>query len=333
MRSRKAVSGDLDLAGCAYGSNDPDGHRYDDAKKALVTLDKAITALREALVEQPAKQDIPDLIAGTLGVSRGTAYDLMREALAQERSSDEQPAPVAKPHEQEPAWRTAGGIPRFKPAPVQQEPEFFTHSVDQPYDWSEWVCPDPKGYLMKCCDCGLVHEAEFGVVRYKSETEREDCDMVDDPNLQAVFRMRRSEQWSPEDTAHRAGGLTMEQPTQQEPYCWMSPEGTIYQASDEDVLKGSIPMYLGATPAQQEPVGRLRMGPKQDFVTTGAAGDLEINVWHSVYTTPPAAQPAPVQDIEHCIWARNGNTPCPHTAAPVQDGNAFFKQFQTINER
>lgn len=52
MRSRKAVSGDLDLAGCAYGSNDPDGHRYDDAKKALVTLDKAITALREALAQQ-----------------------------------------------------------------------------------------------------------------------------------------------------------------------------------------------------------------------------------------------------------------------------------------
>ena len=91
--------------------------------------------------------------------------------------------------------------------------EFFTHSVEQPYDWSEWVCPDPKGYLMKCCDCGLVHEAEFGVVRYKSETEREDCDMVDDPNLQAVFRMRRSEQWSPADTAHRAGGLPMEQPS------------------------------------------------------------------------------------------------------------------------
>jgi len=25
--------------------------------------------------------------------------------------------------------------------------------------------------------------------------------MVDDPNLQAVFRMRRSEEWTPEDTA------------------------------------------------------------------------------------------------------------------------------------
>ena len=38
------------------------------------------------------KDDIPDLIAGALGVSRGTAYDMMREALA------EQQEPVA--------WRT-----------------------------------------------------------------------------------------------------------------------------------------------------------------------------------------------------------------------------------
>ena len=99
------------------------------------------------------------------------------------------------------------------------QPEFTKHEVENADDWSEWVCPDPKNYLMKCCDCGLVHEAEFGVVRYKSETEREDCDMVDDPNLQAVFRMRRSEEWSPEDTAHRSGGLPMAQP-EQEPCCY-----------------------------------------------------------------------------------------------------------------
>jgi hypothetical protein len=211
-----------------------------------------------------------------------TDLSQVNSAITALRQAFEQPAPVAKPHEQEPAWRTAGGIPRFKPAPVQQEPEFFTHSVDQPYDWSEWVCPDPKGYLMKCCDCGLVHEAEFGVVRYKSETEREDCDMVDDPNLQAVFRMRRSEQWSPEDTAHRAGGLTMEQPTQQEPYCWMSPEGTIYQASDEDVLKGSIPMYLGATPAQQEPVAVV------DDTGVIVVCSYKYKPGDKLYTSPPA---------------------------------------------
>ena len=99
------------------------------------------------------------------------------------------------------------------------QPEFIKHEVKNADDWSEWVCPDPKNYLMKCCDCGLVHEAEFGVVRYKSETEREDCDIVDDPNLQAVFRMRRSEQWLLEDTAHRAGGLPMAQ-QEQEPVAW-----------------------------------------------------------------------------------------------------------------
>ena len=25
---------------------------------------------------------------------------------------------------------------------------FITHNVEKPYDWSEWVCPDPKNYLM-----------------------------------------------------------------------------------------------------------------------------------------------------------------------------------------
>ena len=45
----------------------------------------AIEAAREHLrkPEQPTQQDIPDLIAGALGVSRGTAYDMMREALAE----------------------------------------------------------------------------------------------------------------------------------------------------------------------------------------------------------------------------------------------------------
>jgi len=128
------------------------------------------------------------------------------------------------------------------------QPEFIKHEVKNADDWSEWVCPDPKNYLMKCCDCGLVHEAEFGVVRYKSETEREDCDIVDDPNLQAVFRMRRSEEWTPEDTAHRSGGLPMAQQAQ-EPVAWIDkmvidvPNKLFYTAprtwiglTDDDIL-------------------------------------------------------------------------------------------------
>lgn len=78
-----------------------------------------------------------------------------------------------------------------------EQPEFQTHEEGDD-GWSEWVCPNPDSYLMKCCDCGLVHEAQFGVVRYTDTAEKENCDMVEDPNLQAVFRMRRSKQPEPE---------------------------------------------------------------------------------------------------------------------------------------
>ena len=120
------------------------------------------------------------------------------------------------------------------------QPEFIKHHGDDE-GWSEWVCPDPDGYLMKCCDCKLVHEAQFKVVRYKSETAREDCDMVDDPNLQAVFRMRRSEQWSAVDTAHRAGGLPMAQP-EQKPVAWMSDEDVGFKKSEFGATP-TVPLY------------------------------------------------------------------------------------------
>ncbi len=62
--------------------------RHDAMDSDVRQIDASITALRQAL-EQPAQQktdhDIPDLIAGALGVSRGTAYDLMREAIAEQQ--------------------------------------------------------------------------------------------------------------------------------------------------------------------------------------------------------------------------------------------------------
>lgn len=30
----------------------------------------------------------------------------------------------------------------------------------------EWVRPTMKGYLMKCCGCGLVHRMNFKVIRW-----------------------------------------------------------------------------------------------------------------------------------------------------------------------
>lgn len=32
---------------------------------------------------------------------------------------------------------------------------------------NEWVTPVRKGYKMACCDCGLVHELDFRIVKNK----------------------------------------------------------------------------------------------------------------------------------------------------------------------
>ena len=85
-------------------------------------------------------------------------------------------------------------------------------------------------------------------MRYKSETEREDCDIVDDPNLQAVFRMRRSEQWSLEDTAHRAGGLPMAHP-QQEAIYGINPDDWKDLTEAVKKVRDGRGIYLACQPA------------------------------------------------------------------------------------
>lgn len=32
----------------------------------------------------------------------------------------------------------------------------------------EWVQPVRKGYLMQCCDCGLIHSLDFRIVKLPS---------------------------------------------------------------------------------------------------------------------------------------------------------------------
>ena len=36
---------------------------------------------------------------------------------------------------------------------------------DDAPDAGEWVQPIPRGYLLECCDCGLVHSFDFRVVK------------------------------------------------------------------------------------------------------------------------------------------------------------------------
>lgn len=59
----------------------------------------------------------------------------------------------------------------------------------------EWVCPKPIGYLMQCCDCGLIHEVETRVAKYEPRPS-EEFTVSDDPDLQAQLRMKRRDDLS-----------------------------------------------------------------------------------------------------------------------------------------
>lgn len=56
--------------------------------------------------------------------------------------------------------------------------------------WSEWVFPTEK-YLFKCCDCGLVHEIEFGTF-VERDKKRGVYEVVKLPKeIRVMFRARR----------------------------------------------------------------------------------------------------------------------------------------------
>jgi hypothetical protein len=99
-----------------------------------------------------------------------TAMDALRTAIAEAEKQE-----AWKPNDT--AYRP-GGLPQ----------DFIVHEVENEGDWSEWVCPDPEQYFMKCCDCGLVHEMQFKVVKY---SEGDECDGVDNPDVRGIFRARR----------------------------------------------------------------------------------------------------------------------------------------------
>ena len=80
-----------------------------------------------------------------------------------------------------------------QPEPVQCEPqEAITED-----GWCDWVCPKPTGYLMQCCDCGLIHEVESRVAKYEPRPS-EVFEVVDDPDLQVQWRMKRRDDLSPQ---------------------------------------------------------------------------------------------------------------------------------------
>ena len=51
----------------------------------------------------------------------------------------------------------------------------------------EWVQPISRGYLLTCCDCGLVHSFDFRVVKNGSRGAT-----IQSPSYHAQFRAYRA---------------------------------------------------------------------------------------------------------------------------------------------
>jgi hypothetical protein len=92
---------------------------------------------------------------------------------------NEQPEPMQEPWSPNDTANRIGGLPQ----------DFIMHEVENEGDWSEWVNPNSEQYFIKCCDCGLVHEMQLKVAKY---SDGDECEFVDDPDLQPMFRARRA---------------------------------------------------------------------------------------------------------------------------------------------
>lgn len=165
--------------------------------------------------------------------SRQEMLRLMDAAITALRTAIEQA-------ERQEAWKPSDTA--YRPQGLPQD--FTKHEVDAFDDWSEWVCPDPAQYFMKCCGCGLVHEMQFKIVKY---SEGDECEAVDDPAVQAVFRARQfedSEKQEPVAWLHR---WKPSSPTIGSVLLWQahSPHG-----DDVEVT----PLYITPPAAQRQPL-------------------------------------------------------------------------------
>jgi hypothetical protein len=66
--------------------------------------------------------------------------------------------------------------------------------------------------------------------------------------------------------------------------------GEVWLEGEVDYTRAVLAKWGTPTPAE-EPVGHLRMGPKEEFVATKRAEELDTDVWHAVYTAPPVREP------------------------------------------
>lgn len=60
--------------------------------------------------------------------------------------------------------------------------------------YCDWETPVMEGYKMACCDCGLVHEVDFGVLEIEEHLPNGDWKAVELPKdkYRVQMRMKRN---------------------------------------------------------------------------------------------------------------------------------------------
>lgn len=61
-----------------------------------------------------------------------------------------------------------------------------------PGGWSKWTIPVMKQYRMACCDCGLVHDLDFRVLKVTSRKNSREFWGERVPGMRVEFRARRN---------------------------------------------------------------------------------------------------------------------------------------------
>lgn len=77
---------------------------------------------------------------------------------------------------------------------MSKKVEFENHDVGRG-GWTSWITPVHKKYLMKCCDCGLVHEFQFNVGKQTTKEDKDGYFAMIEPKekgLRVKMRARRA---------------------------------------------------------------------------------------------------------------------------------------------
>lgn len=66
----------------------------------------------------------------------------------------------------------------------------YRQEIETATGWTDWIRPAQGGYMIACCDCGLVHELQFKAVKRAPFRDGKTV-QFETVRADAIFRARR----------------------------------------------------------------------------------------------------------------------------------------------